>query len=380
MIGSCRKAVVGLCLLATLAAPAFALQPPLNQALNEEVATIPYEGAVTLETTIFKPDGPGPFPLVVINHGKDPGNPALQARARHFAASREFVRRGYAVVLPMRAGFSKSGGSFVDTGCDIAENGRIQAGYVRAAIDHMKSRPYVDARRIVVVGQSHGGLTTMALGTAPVAGVLGLVNFAGGLKVGSCPDWPARLTRAFGDYGSGARLPSVWFYGDNDSLFPIGLARDMVQRYSQAGGNARLVAFGRFKNDAHQAFGDLAGLDIWWPETEKFLKDLGLPTALLPTAPAGGDAELRRLTDTAALPHLHPACRRLYEKFADFDLPRAFAISEEGACGYAAGINDSKKTALEHCAATGAACKLYAVDTAVVWRQAPGVPGISAVQ
>ena len=220
MIGSCRKAVVGPCLLAMLAAPAFALQPPLNQALNEEIATIPYEGAVTLETTIFKPDGPGPFPLVVINHGKDPGNPALQARARHFAASREFVRRGYAVVLPMRAGFSKSGGSFVDTGCDIAENGRIQAGYVRAAIDHMKSRPYVDARRIVVVGQSHGGLTTMALGTVPVAGVLGLVNFAGGLKVGSCPDWPARLTRAFGDYGSGARLPSGPGARDGAGRFP----------------------------------------------------------------------------------------------------------------------------------------------------------------
>src|SRR5689334_17080168 len=69
--------------------------------------------AVQLETTLFRPDGDGPFPLVVINHGKSAGNPALQERARFLAASREFVRRGYAVALPMRSGFSKSTGSYV---------------------------------------------------------------------------------------------------------------------------------------------------------------------------------------------------------------------------------------------------------------------------
>jgi hypothetical protein len=45
--------------------------------LPEEVVFVPKKlliGSVNLETTIFKPDGEGPFPLVIINHGKSFGN------------------------------------------------------------------------------------------------------------------------------------------------------------------------------------------------------------------------------------------------------------------------------------------------------------------
>jgi len=84
--------------------------------------------SVEFETTLFKPDGAGPFPVAVINHGKASGNPRFQERARHLVASREFVRRGYAVVLPMRMGFSKSGGHYHESGgCNIAANGELQA-------------------------------------------------------------------------------------------------------------------------------------------------------------------------------------------------------------------------------------------------------------
>src|SRR5476651_253819 len=66
---------------AKLEAPAFGTVPqsfdpslPVVEAnLNESVIEVP-SGDVSLETTIFKPDGPGPFPMVVFNHGKLPGN------------------------------------------------------------------------------------------------------------------------------------------------------------------------------------------------------------------------------------------------------------------------------------------------------------------
>ena len=62
---------------AKLEAPAFGTVPqsfdpslPVVVAnLNESVIEVP-SGDVSLETTIFKPDGPGPFPMVVFNHGK----------------------------------------------------------------------------------------------------------------------------------------------------------------------------------------------------------------------------------------------------------------------------------------------------------------------
>ena len=55
----------------------------LDYRMNEHVVQVPVgDGGVTLETTVFQPNGPGPFPLIVINHGKDPGRPSLQPRDR----------------------------------------------------------------------------------------------------------------------------------------------------------------------------------------------------------------------------------------------------------------------------------------------------------
>src|SRR5262249_884149 len=91
-------------------------QIKLATRLNEQVVML-QAGGIELETTIFKPDGEGPFPLVVINHGKASGNPYFQPRYRPLVAARQFVDRGYLVAVPMRQGFSKSGGGYVNPGC-----------------------------------------------------------------------------------------------------------------------------------------------------------------------------------------------------------------------------------------------------------------------
>ncbi len=82
--------------------------------LNEQIIRVPVDaaGTITLETTIYKPDGPGPFPMIVFNHGKMPGDPRTQARSDPLPFAREFVRRGYVVVAPNRQGFAQSGGTY----------------------------------------------------------------------------------------------------------------------------------------------------------------------------------------------------------------------------------------------------------------------------
>src|ERR1700730_3293403 len=64
--------------------------------LNEQIIRVPVNaaGTVTLETTIYKPDGSGPFPMIVFNHGKIPGDPRTQERSDPRPFAREFVRRG----------------------------------------------------------------------------------------------------------------------------------------------------------------------------------------------------------------------------------------------------------------------------------------------
>ena len=341
---------------------------PVNKALNETVffAKNSYGlFSTSLETTLYKPDGDGPFPLVVINHGKEEGNPKFQKRARYPVAGREFVRRGYVVVMPMRGGFSNSTGNYIGSGCNVESNGQEQAEDVRAVLDHVTKLPFVDAQRIIVMGQSHGGLTTTAFGTRPYPGVLGLINFAGGLKNTNCGGWEANLVRAFGAYGRNNHYPMLWLYGDNDSYFPRPLVDQMYASYSAAGGLAKLVAYGRFKGDSHALFGDRDGFKIWWPEVRNFLQELNLPTALLPRPERSDDLDVQRLIEAelALAAFSSSSCKSLFALFSDSDRPRAYAISSDGKyCGYATG-KDVEDRALKYCQNGRAdACHIYARD------------------
>lgn len=258
--------------------------PTLDIALGEQIVIVPVGSGifgVKLETTIFKPSSDGPFPILIMNHGKASGNPHFQPRARYLAISREFVNRGYAVVIPMRKGFSQSTGLYVAGGCNIAGNGRAQANDLQDALIYTLAQPWADKNRIVIAGQSHGGLTTMAFGARNFPGVKGLINFAGGLRLDDCA-WRPALVDAFAEYGAKTKIPSVWFYGANDSYFNLDVAEKMLTAYNAAGGHATLIAYGPFKNDSHGMSSSRDGVQIWWPETEKFLKAIDMPTDLPP--------------------------------------------------------------------------------------------------
>src|SRR5262249_24994219 len=70
---------------------------------------------IRLQVAIAKPDGNGPFPLVVINHGSTGrgGDPTLFRRT--FAppdTAEYFVRKGFMVAFPQRRGRGKSEGLY----------------------------------------------------------------------------------------------------------------------------------------------------------------------------------------------------------------------------------------------------------------------------
>ena len=366
-----------LCALALLLAAGAAAAEDLLPQLREEILTIKKPGLfdIDLEATLYRPAGDGPFPLVIINHGKALGNPRFQARARYPSAARELVQRGYAVVIPMRQGFSKSGGSYIAGGCNVESNGRVQAADVVATLKQMSQRADIDARRVVVFGQSHGGLTTMAFGSLGLPNVAGLVNFAGGLRQKNCTAWESGLAAAMGSYAKSTSVPSLWFYGDNDSYFAPPVWRDMHARYVANGGHARLVAYGRFGVDSHQLFGSTNGVAVWLPEVEAFFRELGLPfeqkqrIALALHADAvPSETGFAALDDAAALPNASAAGRDGYAAYLRAEAPKAFALGTAGTWAWRTGSR-SIAQALENCAARAKdhACKLYAVDAHVVW-------------
>lgn len=361
--------------LASAAFGSAAQADALDPTVNEQIIMLPVlenGSKLQFQTTIFKPAGEGPFPLLLMNHGKDRGEPHGQSRDRFLAMSREFVRRGYAVVVPMRKGFAKSTGTYSDFGCNMSDNGQLQADDIEAALKALVQKPWVDRERIIVAGQSYGGLATMAFGTRQFPGVRGLLNFAGGLRIdGSSCDWKGSMASAFASYGARTSLPSLWFYGENDSYFDHPLAQRLLQAYQSAGGASQLVAFGSFKNDAHGMAGSRDGLPIWLPETERFLKSLGMPTepvmavAATPRPPATGFSAVENI---AAVPYLSDKGRTGYVDYLKKSAPRAFAVSASGAWSWAEEGDDPSDRALASCQKNSSTtCKLYSVDNDVVW-------------
>ena len=373
-----------------LAASVASAAETLAANLREEVIYIdkPGRGDVKLETTLFRPPGDGPFPLVIINHGKSPGDAHLQPRQRYLLQAREFVSRGYAVATPMRQGFAGSGGAYAGGNCDIEGNGNAQAVDVLVTLSALSRRPDIDVSHTVVMGQSHGGLTTMAVGALGLKEVVGLVNFAGGLRVENCPTWRIELAHAMGDYGARTRVPSLWFYGDNDEYFSVDTWQAMFKDYVDAGGSARMVAFGKFRDNSHAMFASGAGLQIWLPEVRTFFHQLGLPFDVKyrivlaeHETPAPAPSGFAAIDDVGRIPAIGDKGRTAWATYLDEPPPKAFAISPHGSWAWRGGDPAAMRVALERCSKGFAKepCQLYAVDDNVVWQPEAAAAASAAV-
>ena len=384
------------CLASTLALAAFTLanaahgasftpSVALDPTVNEQVVMLPVSQngqSFQFQTTLFKPPGDGPFPLLVMNHGKDRGGSHQQARDRFLAMSREFVKRGYAVAVPMRKGFAGSTGSYSDYGCNMKDNGLMQADEIEAALNTLVTLPWVDRDHMLVAGQSYGGLATMAFGTRPYPGVRGLLNFAGGLRIdGSNCDWKASLVTAFASYGAKTSLPSLWFYGQNDSFFDPALAQRLQLAYQSAGGASQLIAYGAFKTDAHGMIGSRDGVSVWLPEVERFLNSVGMPsevTVAIADTPRPAATNFAALDNVGAVPFVADKGRDGYRDYLAKSAPRAFAISGSGAWSWAEEGDDPASRAVAACQKNcKVPCQLYSVDNDVVWSEASTTAPVS---
>lgn len=379
VLPSVRNITLGfIACLALLPSLAVEQELQLDYRLNEHIILIPAgdAGRAMMETTVFQPNGAGPFPLLIINHGKDAGSPSHQSRDRFIFMATAFVKRGYAVMVPMRQGFASSTGRYRDFGCNMTANGYSQAEDVLAAVNFARTQDWIDSGRIVVAGQSYGGLATMALGTKDLRGVRGLINFAGGLRddANSC-DWRSELVRAFANYGAGNKIASLWMYGANDSLFGPELVSRMHNAFVHAGGEARLVEYGAFKRDAHGMIASRDGEKVWWGETERFLKQIGMPTEeryAVVAQPVPPKTDFARLDDVDAVPYMSENGRSAYREYLNKMTPRAFAVAPNGAWCWAEEGEDPDSRALATCEKKGGQpCRLYSVDNQVVWRDEP---------
>lgn len=142
------------------------------------------DSTVYLEATVHRPEGKGPFPLVVLNHGTAVGVDGRKTTYVWSKQSKFFVDRGYVVVIPMRKGYGKSEGRLINSdGCQNAhwyQTIQEDSLDVEKTIEFMKLQSYIRKDRIIVMGQSTGGTVSIATGAKNLPGIVGVINFAGG--------------------------------------------------------------------------------------------------------------------------------------------------------------------------------------------------------
>jgi dienelactone hydrolase len=344
--------------------------PPVGAALNETVLRIPTEvpPVVTMEVTLMHPDGSGPFPLAVNYHR---GHRYHRTNAAFY-----FLSRGYAVAIPMMRGFSTTGGELYHFGCDIAATGLANARDIASVIHYLGNDPRFDTRHVIVAGQSLGGWNTLAVGALGLPNVAGLMNFNGGMKESDCSTGDASLQSGAASFGAQTKVPSVWFYGDNDEIFPRTLWQSMYDGYTGAGARAEIVDVGTTMDDSHFFLAYPEVLPIWTEAADRFLAEVGMPhTDIhpndLPTQ-FPSSTQFAAIGDVDAVPYLSDQGRDQYRHFLTLSPPRAFAIAPNGMTASTDSGFDPIGRALVACRGAGVVCRIYAVDDRVVWTS-PGV-------
>jgi len=204
---------------------------------------------VSLEAVIYKPEGEGPFPTLVFNHGSTGlGNdPALfgQTWAEPNIA-RWFTERGWLVVFPQRRGRGKSGGQYAEgleadgsgysTRPEVSLPGVDRAlADIDAVVDWLAEQAEVNSARMLIGGQSRGGILAIAYaGTRPDV-FFGAINFVGGWMGDRLPA-TRTINREVFERGARSALPTLWLYADHDPFYSLDHSRSNFDAFIRAGG------------------------------------------------------------------------------------------------------------------------------------------------
>ena len=240
-----------------------------------------------LEARVYRPAGEARRPLVIVSHGT-PRKSADRAAMRPDWAERAaafFVGEGYAVVVPMRRGYGRSPGDADDRAFGPCRNpDYIEAGFrvgrqILAIADYMRRQAFVDGNRVLLAGQSAGGFASLAAASLKPAGVVALINFAGGRGSRAANEvcGEERLVEAVRRYGFDTRLPSIWLYAANDLFFRPDLARRMHAAYAEGGMRTAIHILGTYGNDGHGFVRRADSAAEWQPLVRNFLATLVAP-------------------------------------------------------------------------------------------------------
>jgi dienelactone hydrolase len=237
---------------------------------------------LTLEATLYRPAGDGPHPVLLFNHGST-GRGAIGATVT-LRPSRQapfFVERGFAVLAPMRRGRGASDGEALELeGACSSPN--LGPGFARAiedvdaAMAYVRAQPWADPARVVIAGQSRGGILSVAYAAERPGAARAVINFAGGWTGDGCDRYGEGFNApTFTAAGRRVRVPTLWLYAEGDSYYSAASVRRYHEAFAQAGGASTFRLFPDFGRDGHRL---VDHVDLWGAAVDQFLRGLQLST------------------------------------------------------------------------------------------------------
>lgn len=251
-----------------------------GQALGASETVVVQSGALALRGLLWRPEGSGPFPAVLFNHGSgavpDPSKPAILGAA--------FARHGYAFLYLFRRGAGLSADQGTNSGAlmarALAQNGQdarnelqlrlqeVELSDVVAGLAFLRGHPDVDGRRVAIAGHSFGGQLTLLLTERDRSVRAAVVFGAAAASWEPSPKLRARLLAAVG----GTDAPVFFIHAAND--FSVAPGTALAAEMKRLGKVHRVKIYpsvGQTPREGHDFVH--RGLSTWEPDVFAFLDD-----------------------------------------------------------------------------------------------------------
>jgi dienelactone hydrolase len=266
------------------------LRADLNETIDRMRVTVTGLNRVTrtgnMILTHYRPSGSGLYPAVVYSHGRRSSKRWWPARRREAKIAAYWVRRGFAFFISTRLGYGATGlEPDVEAvgGCQKANyepGADVAVAQAFAAVDYAKRLPFIDKNRIILVGNSSGGLAMIAAsGMKAPGGVIAALNFAGGMGGGVLhrgrPCNEPAIRRVATKAGRTAQLPMLWLYSQNDALWGPDLPKQWHRAFAEGGGRAEFHMLPPIGEDAGHSL--VYHVQAWRGVVEAYLTKLGFP-------------------------------------------------------------------------------------------------------
>ncbi len=252
--------------------------PSRNSPVRSRVVIFP-SGTLELHGVLYLPDGPGPFPAVVYNHGSAAG---MLSKMAFDSLGPVFAQHGWVFFGPYRRGqgLSASAGKYIGDQISAATKvGGLAAGAETmihlletdhlddqlAAAAWLRKQKFVQPNRIAVAGNSFGGILTVF--GAERGSYCAAINSAGGAQ--SWADAPLLQTTMERSVRN-ARAPMFFFQAANDyDLSPSRVLADTMRAAGKEFALKIYPPFGKSESDGH-TFGYF-GSAVWASDVFQFL-------------------------------------------------------------------------------------------------------------